>query len=287
MKNLTETDLEFALSEVIKPKDDVVWIASAIWTFGPRFAAPTNEIGPRILNTLLNFLGKHQTLIISSYTSAFSKTQIYDLIKSKPETGILPNLALKHSSFQRSHNPINNYLVTGPRSKDILSKANQVFWSDTGFMGWVEKNNIRICMIGVPWHEGCSLYHRAEEKFKVPYRYYKCFKGTLMKDNETIGPCEETLLVYPKNIPPIYNWNQIRPLLPKFGEILTSTNPIIFAESTLAKPIINATESILRNNTFGLLQNNAEIEKWVDTNKANEINQLEKDQQSPFNDVRK
>ena len=53
-------------------------------------------------------------------------------------------------------------------NQDILSKANQVFWSDTGFMGWVEKNNIRICMIGVPWHEGCSLYHRAEEKFKVP-----------------------------------------------------------------------------------------------------------------------
>ena len=287
MKNLTENDLKSTLSEVIKPKDKIIWISSAIWTFGPRFASPINEIGPRILNTILDFIGKNRTLIISSYTSAFSSNHVYDLVKSKPETGLLPNLALEHSSFQRSHNPINNYLVTGPSSQDILSRADQVFWSDGGLMGWAEENNIRICMIGVPWHEGCSLYHRAEEKLKVPYRYYKRFKGTLMKNSEVIGPCEETLLVYPKNIPPIYNWNQIRPLLPKFGEVLTSRNALLFAESTLTKPIINATESILKNNTYGLLQNNAEIEKWVATNKDNEINQLKKDQKSPFNHFRK
>ena len=156
MKNLTENDLKSTLSEVIKPKDKIIWIPSAIWTFGPRFASPINEIGPRILNTILDFIGKNRTLIISSYTSAFSSNHVYDLVKSKPETGLLPNLALEHSSFQRSHNPINNYLVTGPNSQDILSRATQVFWSDGGLMGWAEENNIRICMIGVPWHEGCS-----------------------------------------------------------------------------------------------------------------------------------
>jgi len=283
METLNETDLEHVLSEVINPNDEIIWMSSAIWTFGPRFSAPIHKIGTRILETILNFIGQNRSIIFSSYTSDFSRSRNYDMVKSKPDTGILPTLALTHPKFKRSLNPINNYVVAGKHTPEILSIADKIFWSDEGLMGWAEKQNIRICMLGVPWHEGCSLFHRAEEKFDVPYRYYKRFAGTLLRNESIIGPCEETLLVYPKNIPPIYNWKIIRPLIPNFSHVLTTQNPKIFAESTTAKPIIKAVESILKKNTYGLLENHSEIAIWAEMERDFEIKRLANSEKSIFN----
>ena len=45
--------------------------------------------------------------------------------------------------------------------------------------------------MGVPWNKGCSYLHRYEELNKVPWRYFKTFKGEMFDKGKKIGTCME------------------------------------------------------------------------------------------------
>lgn len=285
MASLTESDVHAILADIIDPNDEVVWLASGLWTFAHRLKWPTKEIPARFLSTVLTFLGPHRTLLISSYTFVYAGTRIYDVVRTAPETGVVARGALVHPSFVRTKQPIHNYLVAGPRAAEVAALPCSTAWGDDGVLAWIEKNNARLCMLGVPWHEGCSFFHRAEAVAAVPYRYFKKFPGRLLSNGVEIGPCQETMLVRSLAVAPDFDWARIRQQLPQHGPIRTSRNPLVFAESASAAHVQAAGLHILSEDPYGLLTNSGLIRDWVSKSRSSEIMALAPGDQSPFNRV--
>lgn len=271
---LTEADFRASLNEVIRPDDGCVWLAAGIWTFAHRFGWPPAEIPRRLLDLILDAVGPQRTLILSSYTFSYARTRVYDIARTLPETGVLPVAALGHAAFRRTLKPINNYLVAGPRAAEVLALPCTTAWGEDGVMAWAETNDVRLCIVGVPWDEACSFYHRAEQVAAVPYRFYKRFPGLLMRNGTTVGPCEETMFVGSLSVRPAFNWRRIRPRIPQWGEVLRGSHPLIFVESAKASAVQGAGLSILEDDPYGLLTNADAVREWVSNDRDREIEQL-------------
>jgi hypothetical protein len=280
---LNENDFRVSLSDVIRPQDECVWISSGVWTFAHHFGWPRDEIADRLLDIVLDVIGPERTLLLPSYTFAYAKNRQYDIRLTPPETGVLPKTALRRDGFLRTLKPINSYLVFGPRANEVLALPCATAWGSDSVMEWVENNDVRLCVLGVPWHEACSFYHRAEQIANVPYRYYKRFPGALLRDGEVIGQCEETMFVTSLVCRPAIDWARIHVRTLAVGEVLVGRYPVIFVESVTAKVVQEAGLSILQENPYGLVKNANEVREWVANDRLNEIRALPPGDQSPFN----
>jgi hypothetical protein len=274
LASLTETDLRTALTNAIRPDDECIWISGGIWTFASRLGWPVAETPSRVLDVVLDVIGPSRTLLLPSYTFSYAKTRQYDSVETPPETGVLQKAALGNPAFQRTVKPINNYLVTGPRADEIMALPCTTAWGADSVLAWVEDNDVRICMIGVPWHDACSFFHRAEEVFSVPYRFYKRFPGTLLRAGKTVGTCEETMFVCSLSVRPQFDWRRISSRIADYGEVLSGAHPMIFIESTKAKAIHQAGLSVLREDPYGILTNAPQVRDWVAHQRTREIGEL-------------
>lgn len=152
-----------------------------------------------------------RAVIMPAYTHQFAKTGVFDLVRSKPNTGMI----CEEFDGIRTPNPMNSY-----KFKNCLPTAPQTTaWGPDSMMGWLLDNDATFVALGVSTLNSCSYFHYAEEKLKVPYRYFKTFKGLLYDDGKHLGDCQETLLVGPLGVEYDFKANAAIKLLEDFNMI--------------------------------------------------------------------
>ena len=83
----------------------------------------------------------------------------------------------KKYKFKRTKNRCFNYAMIGPDPKILLKMHSKTAWGEDSVLKYlIDKNTI-----GVGWNINTSKFnwlvvHYLEEKYKVPYRYYKIFR---------------------------------------------------------------------------------------------------------------
>jgi aminoglycoside 3-N-acetyltransferase len=271
---ISTSDVKAELARVITGDDEVVVIFSGIWMFGSLLGVPGKEIPRYILDTICESIGKHRTVLLPTYTYEFTRTRIYDPQTSQPETGVLPMHALTRPEFTRTLNPLNSYAVSGPKTAEILAIKEETLWGDTSVMGWFDKVNARICVLGEPWHEACTHFHRAEEKLQVPYRYYKTFPGMLYENGSPLRAINATMYVRPLNVKLMRDYTQVAPVMDRYDLILRGSNANFPIESALARDIVKASSELLEKDPLAFVSNKAEILAWIKTTKRQEIASL-------------
>ncbi|MFH1933652.1 MAG: AAC(3) family N-acetyltransferase [Pseudomonadota bacterium] len=271
---LTEQDFRVALESVIRPEDEVLVFFSAIYTFGHLFAWPPKEIPDRLLDIMIHVAGSNRTLILPAYTLSFPRTRVFDLVRTKSDTGILSDRAILRRSMRRLPKPMNSYMVIGPRADEFLALPCSTAWGTNGAFGWMTRVDAKICMLGVPWGEACSLYHYAEELEQVPYRYYKRFSGDMFEDGVPIGPCEEVMFVRSATIPPVWNHAKVYPQLRAAGVVITSENPVIPLEAVKASKIVEVTRNMLKMDPYAYVANVEQVRAWVKHDASEEVERL-------------
>lgn len=133
-------------------------------------------------------------VVMPAYTFQFPKTGVFDIKRSKPSTGAICEWFSTVAT--RTHKPLNSYYFTNL----AIHAPQTTAWGKDGMMGWLLENDATFVSLGVSTLKSCSYFHYAEEKLKVPYRYFKTFKGMLYNDGKHVGPCEETLFVGPRGV---------------------------------------------------------------------------------------
>ena len=111
--SITEEDIRKQLSQTILPEDDVVVVYSGLWMFGSLLGLAIKDIPDVLLNIFLDFLGHERTLLLPTYSYAYTSSRVYDLKRSRAETGVLPAHALRRKDFTRTMSPLNSYAVSG------------------------------------------------------------------------------------------------------------------------------------------------------------------------------
>jgi aminoglycoside N3'-acetyltransferase len=281
MSALTEKEFIDVLEATLPADDDIIAIYSGIWTFAPQFRWPAEEIGPRLLKIVDDFVGPDRTLIFPAYSYLdFARNRTYDLTLSKPETGVLPESALADKAFTRSRSPMNSYAVRGPRADELLSRPSTTAWGPDGVLGWMCEADIRICILGVSWLS-CSLMHHAEETLQVPYRYYKRFKGEIFDNGESLGACEEVM--YSRSLHAVPEWDitSLGPALSDAGVVLKSPNRRIPMESAKASEFHRVNEAMFAADPYVYHENVDELKAWVENGKEAEMATLKPEERWP------
>jgi len=271
-------DVVAAFDRVVDPSDDVLVVFSGLYTFAHRFEWPPTETPGRLLDALVSYVGTTKTLVVPSYSMSFARTRVFDVLRTKSDIGALPDEAIKHPGMRRLPKPMNSYMVIGPRAEEFLSLPCRTAWGHDGAFGWMDKVNARFCVLGVRWHEACSLYHYAEELERVPYRYFKRFAGDLLNDGVRVGRCEEVMYVRSGTVGPVWQLDIVYPRLIEAGVVKRSPDPFIPLESAKSKDIVAITRKILRNDPYAYVANVDAVKAWVADGAAAEIAGLAPDE---------
>src|SRR5262245_35704587 len=116
-----------AVSELLDEADDVFVLYSALWTFGHRLELGKGSANG-VLGTVMDAVGPARTLVLPAYTFAFPRTRVFDVVRTRPDTGILAETALKTAGFVRTHHPIVSHVAHGPRAQELLACRQSTAW---------------------------------------------------------------------------------------------------------------------------------------------------------------
>ena len=272
---IDEKEIYNSFKKVIKPTDTSIVLYSGIWSFINKINFKKN-IGKKILDIIENLVTPKRTLIIPSFSSNdFLRENKFDLkLSLDNKNGIISREALKRNYYYRTPQPLHSYLVTGKKIKEIKNLSLKTSWGKGSILEWIKKNNSRICVLGIPWNKGCSYLHRFEEKFEVPWRYFKKFEGKMYNNKKFVGYCKEIKFSSPSKINLDYDYKPLVELMRK-KNIFLEGNKNFLLESTKAKSI-----DLIANNFFKksfkwkIIKNKPQVKKWIINFKKAEIDKL-------------
>ena len=261
---ITKQDLNESLNQVISKKDKVVVIYSGISKFLHKFSYKKNLIS-EILDTIEKYITKERILIFPSFSAdIFIKTKKFDLNKSIDNIGVIPKIALQRG-YYRTPQPLHSYLVFGKNIKDIKKLSHKTSWGEGSILDFMSKNNARICTLGLPWNKGCAYLHRFEEKFQVPWRFFKKFKGKMYRNSKFISYCEELKYSLPKlNLnDELYNYHPFIKYIKKAKSFKKNNHKDFRIESVKTACLNKIGREIFLKDPWCIIKKKRELKNWI------------------------
>ena len=175
--------------------------------------AERKKIPYGLLQEILSLSRSGVTFALPSYTFSFCSTGIFDVNKTKSETGILADLVHTYLPGSiRSADAIYSHVFIGPLSKELSKIHGETTFGRGSIFEELERLNAYVGVLNVGW-EYATIFHRYEELARVPYRYYKVFEGILRGYDGHDLFTKAEMYVRDLNIDPVNDMNLALPLL--------------------------------------------------------------------------
>lgn len=269
---IDENEIHSSFKKIIKPSDNTIVLYSGIWSFINKISFRKN-ISKKILDIIEEIVTPNRTLIIPSFSAeTFLKNNKFDIKNSfDKNNGIIPQEALKRNYYYRTPQPLHSYLIFGKKINEVKNLELKTSWGKTSLLGWMSKQNSRICVLGIPWNKGCSYLHRFEEKYKVPWRYFKKFNGKMYKNKKFIKNCYEKKYSSPSKIILKYDFKPLVEVMRR-KKIFLNGNSKFFLQSVKTKDV-NKIANIFFNGAskWKIIKNKSKVKKWINKYKSIEI----------------
>ncbi|WP_257929572.1 aminoglycoside N3'-acetyltransferase [Campylobacter lari] len=182
-KKYSNIDLIKTFKKLGIKKGDILCIHSELIKFGTPLLSK-NEFLQTILDCFFEVIGKEGTLIMPTFTYSFCKNEIYDKLKSKSTVGILTEYFRTWGGVKRTNDPIFSFAIKGAKEELFLKNTASCFGKNCVYDILV-KEDAKLILFGSKI-AGYTFSHFIEEKAKVPYRYFKNFKGKIVDENGRI-----------------------------------------------------------------------------------------------------
>ncbi len=260
----TIDDFKKSFASVISDDDKVIYITSGIWSFGKYFDIPIRELPQLLIEAIQDVVTPERTLIFPVYNWSFCSDGIFDLQKTKSQTGALSEIFRLMPGVQRTKNPLYSHCVTGPAANDLIDLNISSVWGDGSEFEWYEKHNIKMVRMGIEWKQ-LAFVHRIEEKGNVPYRYFKRFSGELIDNGVKESVSCEMFVRYLE----IEVENSFAPLFEKLNNLgLINRSPIdaFRIESLAACDIIDVGMDMLHHDNYIFVPNKNIVKEWIKAN---------------------
>mgnify|MGYP001277529951 CR=1 FL=1 len=263
-------DLIKALVNIADDSDEIIVFQSQIWQMCLKYKIAAKNISRIILNAIEDF-SKNKTILFPSFSNDIIKYKKFDMVKSMPNTGLLPCYCLKTKKFKRTFSPLHGFLIKGPRSNEALRLKQFSSWGKNSVFEWLEKKNARWVSINLKWSEGCAFHHRSEEVAKVPYRYYINYYGKLFNNGKYIKNIKEKKYSYSLKVKPKFNFNIWPKIFKKDDTREYLYNEGIKLRSALTKTITKRSVELFRNDPYVSITNKNQVKRWVKLEKTKEV----------------
>ncbi|ECP5270924.1 aminoglycoside N(3)-acetyltransferase [Campylobacter lari] len=179
-KKYSNIDLIEAFKKLGITKGDILCVHTELFNFGTPLL-PRNEFLQTILDCFFEVIGKEGTLIMPTFTYSFCKNEVYDKLNSPTKMGALNEYFRRWGGVKRTNDPIFSFAIKGAKEELFLKDTTSCFGKNCVYET-LRKNNGKIMLFGT-YLIGYTFTHYIEEVAKVPYRYFKNFKGILIDEN--------------------------------------------------------------------------------------------------------
>ena len=260
-----QRDFENGLDK-LSNNHDVFALQSQIWSICNFYKVNLKFVSQIIIKKLLN-LSKKKTILLPAFSNDLPKKKKYDSVKSLPNTGYLPLVALQSKKFSRSNSPMHSFLVIGKKTKEVLSLKEKTTWGKGSVYEWLENKKALWISLNLDWSEGCAFHHRSEELASVPYREFINFKGKLYRNGKFKKNIVEKKYSYSLDCSPKFNWNIWKKVFKKGDTKNIKINKSLVFRSALTTTITKRCVNFYKKNPYGSISNKKKIMNWVEKNK--------------------
>ncbi len=176
-KKIYYADFVNALGEAGINNGDAVFVHSDISVFGKLAATDSMFLFEALCDAIKDSAGEDGTVIMPAFSYSFCKNEIYDLKSTRSTVGTLTEHFRKQPDVDRTLHPIFSVAVRGKCRDDVLDISKDSFDSESVF-GKLHRMKGKLLFLGAPF-QSCTYLHYIEQKFGVPYRFIKTFKGEI------------------------------------------------------------------------------------------------------------
>lgn len=249
-KYIFENDLNKLLKKIHKRNGRIVVFQTDIINTSIFYNLDGRYIAKKILLKIEKTFSNKTILFPAFSNDLISKK--YDIKLSKPNTGTIPTLALYSKKYYRSESPLHSFLVRGNKSEEIKKLKQTTSWGKGSVFDWLYENEAIWVSLNLNLNRGCAIHHMAEERAKVPYRFYKSFKGKLYDNGKLRKEIIEIKYSYYKKYSKILNYNKWPSIMRKnkdFEKIFI--NKGLFANISKVKNLIDRSILFYKKNPYG------------------------------------
>lgn len=147
--------------------------------YGMRTGQQRNEFLSMLVDTLQNLVGAEGTVLFPTFSWDFCRGKGFDRRSSLGEVGALNNWILQNrKDFKRTQHPLYSFLVWGKEAEALADFDNSDAWGTDSPFGWMHRQGGKMLLLDVSLQRGFTFMHYVEESVRVPYRYFKNFRGS-------------------------------------------------------------------------------------------------------------
>jgi aminoglycoside 3-N-acetyltransferase len=172
MLEVTEAQVTAALRMIgIGPEDNLL-VHSAIQFLG----RPAGGVG-MYLQTLRAVIGPGGTLVVPAFNFAFARGERYDPQNTPSDgMGVFSEYVRRQPEAQRTQHPLSSLATLGPLAIDLASRDTPGAYDPGSAFECLLELDFKLLLLGASI-QAVSMVHYSEQRFQVPYRFWKDFHG--------------------------------------------------------------------------------------------------------------
>ncbi|QWD64363.1 AAC(3) family N-acetyltransferase [Polynucleobacter sp. MWH-UH2A] len=160
-------------------KGDCLFIHSGLKALGKFNANGDINKLDILLNIFLDLVGESGTIVVPTFNFAFCSGGIFDRGKTPCDgMGAFSEHVRTHAEAHRARHPFHSVAAIGKNAVKITNSTSFSEFSEGGFFDALLQLDCKILFYGVAFVE--TFVHMAEERAKVPYRFWKSFAGDVI-----------------------------------------------------------------------------------------------------------
>lgn len=177
MKKYSSAELISALKKVKIGPGDTVLVHSALFALGMFEPLRGHDTVFSLVQTIIDYLGSEGTLVAPTFNFDFCTGMAFDRWQTPSKNmGVLSEAIRTWPRAMRSCHPMQSVAAVGRLAGKICKPDTFSSFAPGGPFEVMLKADAKLLFLGATI-QAASMIHYAEEKLKVPYRYWKKFSG--------------------------------------------------------------------------------------------------------------
>ena len=172
---VTKDHILTALKNIGARDFSILYVASFIPVLGN-----SRTIIQDTIDALKECAGEGGTIVMPTFNWDYCSGEIFDPIETVSMTGVLTEHFRKQPGVVRSLKPPwCSFAAWGIKAHEIVGIQGSTPFGPDSIPQFLYEQNALYVLLGCGFDDGVIHIHWLEEKFKVPYRFWKTFKGSV------------------------------------------------------------------------------------------------------------
>lgn len=250
-------DLPHRIEALGLEKGDVLLVHNSLFNFGMPSDCKLSDVPSAMYSALKAAIGDEGTMAVPTFNFDFCKGLPFNKQESPSKNmGVFSEYVRKLPQSKRSGHAMQSIAVVGPAADCILENDTESSFSPHGPFDKLKALNAKIVLLGADIN-AVSMVHWIEEKYEVPYRYWKTFTGPYV-DDATHTEKSYKMFVRSLETNPVLKLHPIERELAKANKIKEAKIGAGSIKVFSMGDFVSVTEKLISENPYSLVSNHPE-----------------------------